>query len=81
MVKRKSSVRAVTGAARAAGLIARKFPQLETEASKVMAEGERSFKMASAVGRVSALIKAPGLPVQFENGQFAVDLTAKEQMK
>ena len=68
----------ITVAAREAGLIARKFSQLETEAAKTLAETSRSFRMVAAAGNVQAVIKAPGLTVQFENGSFAVDIQQKE---
>lgn len=40
------------------------------------ANGEgRSFQMVAGRKDVTALIKAPGLTVQFRNGEFAVDVS------
>ena len=36
----------------------------------------RSFQMVASGDDVTALIKAPGLSVQFRNGEFAVDVAA-----
>ena len=51
--------------------------RLENEAARVLREsetGERAFRMVADAANVTALIKAPGLTVQFQNGNFAVDI-------
>lgn len=59
-----------------ASVAASAFARLEaaTEKSLKHSNGERTFQMIAANNKVSALIKAPGLTVQFQDGQFAVDI-------
>ncbi len=66
---------------REASMAARAMARLETAAAEAVkaadkANGEaRSFQMVASSNDVTALIKAPGLTVQFRNGEFAVDVT------
>ena len=65
---------------REASLAARAMERLTVAAAEALkaadkANGEgRSFQMVADRKDVTALIKAPGITVQFRNGSFAVDV-------
>jgi hypothetical protein len=79
MPKTTSQLPAVS---REASLAARALARLDAAAAKALGESEKlngsakSFQMVADAHSVTAVIKAPGLTVQWRDGSFAVDVTA-----
>jgi hypothetical protein len=79
MVKRKNEL--VTREASLAGRAMERLTVAAAEALKASdkANGDgRTFQMVASEGDVTALIKAPGITMQFRNGTFAVDVSGGE---
>jgi hypothetical protein len=81
-LNKDAPVETAVAISKAASLTARSLARLESEATRVMRESEtaaRSFQMVASSGHVTALIKTPGLTLQYQDGVFAVDVTSKDE--
>jgi hypothetical protein len=78
MSKTKTSVPAIREAAQNAGLIAKAWDRLETEASRAMQEANgTTVQIVAANGHTTAHIRSPGLRVVLQDGAMAIEASGQ----